>query len=347
MLGRDMKGEMMSKRALRAPFPYYGGKSRWADEVWREFGEVEIYSEPFFGSGAVLLQAPRISPREIACDRDSMVVNFWRATKNDPEQVAMWADYPSFHDDLTARHLWLIQWSVENRDRVRIDPDFCDSKAAGWWAWGKSLWIGGQWAVHPDDATPGGGYKSDGTPSDLIPEFNGGQPRTGRGTSVHRKTVPTRDGRLERSEDDGLVGDGSRLTPWLFSLAERLQRVFVLNRDWSSAVTESLLMHTKNGKRPPVGVFLDPPYRTDTGRSAGVYGSERQSDDTSEASYLWALEHGEVYRIGYAMHYGDFPVPDGWRSAMKSLPQARKGSVDQIIFSPACVGGGMNGEENA
>ena len=38
--------------ALRAPFPWFGGKRRVAPEVWERFGDVPNYVEPFFGSGA-------------------------------------------------------------------------------------------------------------------------------------------------------------------------------------------------------------------------------------------------------------------------------------------------------
>lgn len=41
--------------ALKAPFPYFGGKRVVAPEVWRRFGDTPNYVEPFFGSGAVLL----------------------------------------------------------------------------------------------------------------------------------------------------------------------------------------------------------------------------------------------------------------------------------------------------
>jgi DNA adenine methylase len=42
-------------KPLRAPFPWFGGKSRAAHLVWAAFGDVPNYVEPFFGSGAVLL----------------------------------------------------------------------------------------------------------------------------------------------------------------------------------------------------------------------------------------------------------------------------------------------------
>jgi DNA adenine methylase len=40
---------------LSAPFPWFGGKSKVADRVWRGLGNVSHYVESFFGSGVVLL----------------------------------------------------------------------------------------------------------------------------------------------------------------------------------------------------------------------------------------------------------------------------------------------------
>ena len=100
---------------LSAPFPYYGGKARIALAVWRELGDVTVYAEPFAGSLAVLL-ASEPHRREIVCDTDGHIVNFWRALRNDPAGVAFHADYPTFHQDLRARHLWLRRWGKERVD---------------------------------------------------------------------------------------------------------------------------------------------------------------------------------------------------------------------------------------
>lgn len=44
---------------IKAPFPWFGGKSRAADLVWRALGpDVSNYIEPFAGSLAVLLARP-------------------------------------------------------------------------------------------------------------------------------------------------------------------------------------------------------------------------------------------------------------------------------------------------
>lgn len=58
-----------AKRKLKAPFPYFGGKSRCVELVWDRFGEVDNYIEPFAGSAAMILGrpswigGPRSSPR--------------------------------------------------------------------------------------------------------------------------------------------------------------------------------------------------------------------------------------------------------------------------------------------
>jgi len=48
----------MIGKPLKAPFPWFGGKSRAAALVWERFGNVRNYVEPFAGSLAVLLARP-------------------------------------------------------------------------------------------------------------------------------------------------------------------------------------------------------------------------------------------------------------------------------------------------
>src|SRR3990167_2528692 len=79
---------------LRAPFPWFGAKSRIASLVWSRFGDVPNMVEPFFGSGAVLLGRPHPPRLETVNDKDGFVSNFWRATIADPDAVAEHADWP-------------------------------------------------------------------------------------------------------------------------------------------------------------------------------------------------------------------------------------------------------------
>lgn len=134
---------------LKAPFPWFGGKSAVADLVWERFGDVPNYVEPFFGSGAVLLARPHPPRIETINDLDCYVANFWRAVQYDPEGVALWADWPVNEADLHARHLWLVNQD-EFRERMKTDPDYYDIRIAGWWVWGISCWIGSGWCSKPE-----------------------------------------------------------------------------------------------------------------------------------------------------------------------------------------------------
>ena len=98
---------------MKAPFPYFGGKSTIAADVWKRFGhDVQNYVEPFAGSAAMLLSRPHWTPKrnyiETINDADGQVANFWRAVKHDAEAVAGWADWPVNENDLHARHGWLV-----------------------------------------------------------------------------------------------------------------------------------------------------------------------------------------------------------------------------------------------
>lgn len=132
---------------LRAPFPYFGGKSGIAELVWYAFGEVKQYIEPFCGSAAVLLGNPKPASLEVAGDVNCYIANFWRAVKYQPDAVAERADYPVSHIDLAARHRWLVDPErTAELARGLADPEWPgDAQIAGWWCWGQCAWIGSGW----------------------------------------------------------------------------------------------------------------------------------------------------------------------------------------------------------
>ena len=176
------------------------------------------------------------------------------------------------------------------------------------------------------------------------------------GTGVQQQRIGYQhDTRGRLPEGDGIL-DGSRLMPWFRAIAARLSRVIILNRGWESALTDSVLQQTPSSPKPSVGVFLDPPYRTqrkDGGkRSTGLYqgDNEATSDAVARATYEWAVNgrnklgerYADKYRIAYCMHEGDFPVPAGWTAETMGFSGHRgaakkEQAVDQVIFSPACV----------
>lgn len=127
---------------VKAPFPYFGGKSRVADVVWERFGDVRNYVEPFFGSGAVLLNRPQpFSGVETVNDIDGLLTNFWRACKADPKGLAELASHPPSEIDLTARHNWVFARKAEIV-KMQEDPDYYDLKAAAFWVYARCTMIG-------------------------------------------------------------------------------------------------------------------------------------------------------------------------------------------------------------
>jgi len=135
---------------LKAPFPWFGGKSRVASLVWDRFGNPINYVEPFFGSGAVLLGRPHEPKNETVNDKDAYLANFWLSLKLDPEQVAFYADDPVNETFLHSRHKWLVDLGRTLQQRMDENPDFYDAKIAGWWVWGISQWIGSGWCTRPE-----------------------------------------------------------------------------------------------------------------------------------------------------------------------------------------------------
>ena len=395
-------------------------------------GEIDRYIEPFAGSMAVLLHRRDPFLREIVCDTSGLLCNFWRAVRADPEQTAHWAEYPTIHQDLTARHKWLLDWSAENAQRLCDDPEFHDAKAAGWWCWGISNWIGGgfcegegrPWEIRPPDKRPhvkdphGGGQgvqvqriseqrphvdprsggqgvqvqRSDtrphvgakrtgaqgvqvqrlgipdmpqiqrhGTPYDKRPYV---RLTGGRGVQTNRKDTRPHDKRphvrgtaqgvqVQRTNMDEFhpgmpIGGTGFIIDWFNALAHRLRRVVVFNRDWTSVISPTILGNTET-ERNLTGLFLDPPYLT-SDRSKSLYTSDYAgtSDEAAVESYKWAVENGSDYRIAYACHEGDFPIPEGWDAETLSFsgPNLQR-KLDMVMFSPACVPKGKSERRNA
>jgi len=129
---------------MKAPFPYFGGKSTVAPEVWAALGQPKHYIEPFFGSGAVLLARPDYNPQkhmETICDKDGFVANAWRGMQFAPDELARYSDWPVNHADLNARRKYLND-HADLLLRLCEDPEYYDAKMAGYWVWSMSCWIG-------------------------------------------------------------------------------------------------------------------------------------------------------------------------------------------------------------
>jgi hypothetical protein len=185
----------MSLHALRAPFPWFGGKRRVAELVWDRLGDVQTYNEPFAGSLAVLLGRPHDPRVETVNDLDCYLANFWRALQRDPQQVAFYADSPVNEADLHARHRWLVEHARLQAERVMTDPDFYDAKIAGWWVWGQCLWIGSGWCEQSTNQTRPDLGTASGKGTGVHRVFDQKRPaasRTGESVGVHRPSLAQR-----------------------------------------------------------------------------------------------------------------------------------------------------------
>lgn len=281
------------------PFPYSGGKSRVAPEVWRRFGDVKNYVEPFFGGGGVLLNRPEWGGNRIETvnDLDGLLVNFWRAVKLHPGKLATAANYPVSALDLHARHNWLVRRKEEITERIRDQEAWCDPRVAAWWVWGISQWIGGGWCAGPH-------------------RLHRQRPNL-EGVGVHRR-------------DGG--GRGESLRRLYAALAVRLERVNILNGDWSSVVTPAVT--TRHGL---TGVLLDPPYTDGAGRDARLYAV----DDLRVGHKVrdWAVAHGDdpKLRIAFCGYEGEYRMPPNWSVFEWKGGGSKNGHKERIWFSPHCL----------
>jgi len=342
---------MGARIALKAPFPWFGGKSRVAAQVWERFGDVPNYVEPFAGSLAVLLGRPTAAGTETVNDLDCYLANFWRAVKADPVVVAGWADWPVNEADLLSRHRWL-HGQQDFRDRMRLDPDFFDAKIAGWWAWGICSWIGSGWCV----------VRGDGPPSQLPHLGSAGMglhrklPHLGSaGMGLHRKLPHLGNAgmglhrKLPHLGDAGRglhrklphLGDAGRGTLlWIMELSERLRRVRVACGEWDRVLGESVTV-----KHGITGVLLDPPYSSE--EHDVTYSAD--SGDVATKVREWAIANGgnPALRIALCGYEGEHPMPDTWeamawkaRGGYGSQAQGRgreNAKRERVWFSPHCI----------
>jgi len=284
---------------LKAPFPYFGGKSKAAPAVWEAFGGgVKNYVEPFAGSAAMLLAAPEGRRIETINDFDGFVANFWRAVSHDPDAVAHAADWPVNEVDLLARHSWLVRQRADLTEKLHADPAYFDARIAGWWVWGACNWIGSGWCSGT------GPWVHDGTRI-VRKEGDAGQ-------GINRQIPHLGDAGqgINRQLPDDSTPRGEFIHAWMRELHQRLRDVRVTCGDWGRVVKDSIT--TRHGL---TAVFLDPPYeRGDMDYSAGGMGL-----GIAHAVRDWcaANGHNPQLRIVLCGHAGehDALLAQGWHTS--------------------------------
>ena len=324
---------------MKSPFPWFGGKSRVAHLVWDRFGDVPNYVEPFFGSGAVLLARPSEPNIETINDKDCFVANFWRALQADWEGVARYADSPVNEADQHARHLWLIKQD-EWVERMKTDPDYYDSKIAGWWVWGQCIWIGSGWCAGQRQAE-----------WNVRVHLNAGtgvhrkRPHLGNaGKGVHRQLPHLGDAGTGVHPNGHIwaMPQKEGLREYLQALSTRLRGVRVCCGDWSRVCGPSPTV-----KLGVTGVFLDPHYADEADRHDELYAS----DDGSVAHDVreWAIANGDhpLMRIALCGYDGEHAMPSSWEciewkaaGGYGSQGEGRgraNSNRERIWFSPNCL----------
>lgn len=330
---------------LKAPFPYFGGKSTVANVVWQALGQPKHYIEPFAGSCAVLLGRPDYRPdkhMETINDKDGYVSNVWRSLQLEPEAVATVCDWPVNHADLNARRRYLLK-NAGLLQNLCEDPEWHDVKMAGYWIWAASCWIGSG-LTRPDsmpDTTGGKGVHKI--------SITGGRPQIGvQGAGVHQAgPIPEcRDGKgihsqfplltnetgvcrrpcygssgahgvhkisLVEDEPAAVLDVRDPYTPgisqWFRQLSERLRRVRVVCGEWSRVCGGNWQDYRGN-----CGIFFDPPYSAEAGRDPSIY--QEESLTVAHEVREWCRTRGNLktYRIvlaGYIEEHESL-IDEGW-----------------------------------
>lgn len=306
----------------KAPFPWFGGKSKAADLIWSRFGiDCGNYIEPFFGSGAVWLARPKeFSGWATVNDLDGNVANLWRSMRYAPQMVADSACQPVNECDLHARHLWLVRNLPRLSLRLMADPYYHEPEAAGWWAWGACAWIGGGWCAGdgPWHAEP----DEDGI--DALTLGNGGM-----GVNRQLPAIGHAAGVIQRNKGDRLVW----LNEWFADLQESMEGVRICCGDWERIMSPGTV--TRNGV---AAVLLDPPYSL----TGAVYAHD--STTVSGDVRKWCIANGgnpqmRIALCGHDTEHNELEAM-GWTVETwdKSGGYQGKDDRERIWFSPHCLG---------
>ncbi len=318
---------------MKAPFPYFGGKSKAADLIWSRFGvDCGNYVEPFFGSGAVWLNRPKDYAGWCTVnDLDGNVANLWRSMLHAPEAVAEAACWPVNECDLHARHLWLVNNAKRLAGRLMADPYYHEPEAAGWWAWGACSWIGGGWCAGdgPWYAEP----DEDGVATLTL--GNGGR-------GVKRKLPHLGDGGKGVNRQLPHLGDGGTgvnrqlewLKEWFAELQAGMGEARVCCGDWERIMSPGTM--TRNGT---TAVLLDPPYSL----TGAVYAQD--SSTVSADVRAWCRKHGDnpslrIALCGHDTEHNELEAM-GWSVETWDKAGGYQGADDRerIWFSPHCLHG--------
>ena len=347
------------------PLVYFGAKRKAAPLIWRLFGRVRSYVDPFMGSLSVPLACPYEIPRVVVNDLNCLLVNFWRALQRDPEAVAYWAEYPSSHVDLMARREWLRQQWPTAVQCMQNDPEWHDPRMAGWYVWVISNVIAGHWEylrTETDDhdayaqvLAASRRYRLDwDTPPSAVPADI---PRATRKHSMPHTSEPqgVQLRRTHAVERDVPVLTGMKLRTWMCDLAERIQEWIILHSSWRPIVSSRVILRIVPSETRYTALLLDPPY--DAGKIPRTPLYVEDTMDVAAEVREWLFTPNEKdgiipwyhprLRIILCAYEGDHhPLPDSrtyrWSDRsdahnMISDHRRRPAKREILIANPACL----------
>ena len=355
----------------KAPFPYFGGKRDAASVVWAALGDVSHYVEPFFGSGAVLLNRPHPANRtyfsETVNDADGLLINFHRSVQWSPELTAEAASWPVTEADKHARSCFVLSAAnTLDLEHLMGDPHWHDPVLAGWWVWCVCVSIGafgsgGPWWPDTDGRLKKWAKGEPRPPvgvSRQIPHL--GDDGKGVNTAAVRELGVSREIPHLGSDGQGVNHAGTRefgngvtpefhpmampqLTAWFRYLSARLRHVRILNGDWARAVSNgAAITFTVRQGKTPIGVFLDPPY-------AGAETLYRDEAPVAAAVAAWAIskDNDPRWRIVTAGYADDdthnIYLDAGWTEVEWFKAGFMKGGYgtdatrDRLYLNPYCL----------
>jgi len=348
--------------ALKAPFPYFGGKRAAAPLIWDLLGDPGGYVEPFAGSAAVFLSRPPFTGLRVETlnDADGWLANVWRSLQLAPEEVAMHCVGPVSEIDYHARLAWLQSrrgdWIPS---WLEGDPENYDAKAAAWWLYVVACGIGdpfgkGPWVLHDGRLVDSRKLDVDPTAPGVI--RNMPHLHNDRGILTHgiNREIPHLSSAGQGIASQGLGGvprgmvhlhndhgylTSDNLTNYFLRLSRRLERVRITCGDWKRVVTPAVGFATRSN--PRVGFLLDPPYET----SGDLYHHGDTDGALSAEVREWCVnqEHNPDVRIvlcGYLDEHDEL-LDHGWtkhtsRAGGSGYGKGTATDKERLWSSPSC-----------
>ena len=261
-----------------------------------------------------------------------------------PDEVAAACDWPVFEADKHARHLRLVTERGRLTARLMADPDYCEPRLAGWWAWGACIWIGGGWCAGD------GPWHAEACDDEGFPVLTCGDAGTGvkrqlphlgdAGTGVKRQLPHLGDAGkgVVRQLPHLNAGRGvcsarrAHLREWFAELAEAFRGARIACGDWERICSPGTM--TRNGI---CAVLLDPPYS----QTEPVYAHDGREISACVREWCHANGANRQLRIALCGHAGEHEALEavGWTVDTWEKRSGYQGADDRerIWFSPGCL----------